>query len=30
MNGNFVAYYRVSTDRQGQVGLGCRRSVRPS
>ena len=22
MNGNFVAYYRVSTDRQGQSGLG--------
>jgi DNA invertase Pin-like site-specific DNA recombinase len=22
MDGNFVAYYRVSTDRQGQSGLG--------
>ncbi|HEX7204245.1 MAG TPA: recombinase family protein [Xanthobacteraceae bacterium] len=22
MSGNFVAYYRVSTDRQGQSGLG--------
>lgn len=22
MNGNFVAYYRVSTDRQGRSGLG--------
>jgi DNA invertase Pin-like site-specific DNA recombinase len=22
MRGNFVAYYRVSTDRQGRSGLG--------
>ena len=27
--GSFVSYLRVSTAKQGQSGLGLRRSVRP-
>ena len=28
--GKFVAYFRVSTDRQGKSGLGLSRSARRS